>query len=106
MALRFGSAEIALAGSFLFEQRMILSLKLGVDRCAPLRADFPLQLAWTAECIPEAPARLSKNGPVRCETESLRDGVARGITTHFTLRTLSRSTLSGGEYPGRSGCCS
>jgi len=94
-------SELALAGSFLFEQRMILSFKLSVDQHTPLRADFPLQFAWAAECVPEGPAGLPTDIPVRCQSASFR-GVG-GNTTHFTSRTLSRSTLSGGEYPGLSG---
>jgi len=58
----FGS-ELGLASSLLFEQRLVLSLELGVDRRTPLRADLSSQFPWTAECISEAPTRLPVNKP-------------------------------------------
>ena len=64
IVLLFGS-ELGLTSSLLLEQRLVLGLELGVDERTPLRADLPLQFSRAAEGIPEAPARLPTNIPVR-----------------------------------------
>ena len=86
-----------LAVSLLFEQCLVLSLKLSVDRCTLLRANFPLQFAWTAEYIPEAPAGLPANAPVRCGSESLSGAVIQGRVTFKD--PAEAHSLPGGEYP-------
>jgi non-ribosomal peptide synthetase component F len=103
MVLLFGS-ELGLASSLLLEQRLVLGLELGVDERTPLLADLPLQFARAAESIPEAPARLPTNIPVR-HGLGYREMVlwSEVIATHFTSRTLSRSTGSGFECPDLSG---
>ena len=103
----------ALVGPLLFEQCLVFSLELGVNQRTPLRADLPLQLVWAAKGIPEAPARLPTNVPVRRGIGSLVDGVVERLPRLTLLRVPCRGPLvpevntlafPGGQCGVRDGC--